>query len=63
MAVTSRDRDGSVAAPGDRHNRTLTFLETRFPESRKKAYYLVSIYEPLPPQARKDLKEVGGQRG
>ena len=45
------------------HNRTLTFMERRFPESRRKAYYLMSIYERLPPQARKDLKEVGGRRG
>jgi hypothetical protein len=33
------------------------FLERRFPESRRKAYYLMSIHEHLPPQARKDLKE------
>src|SRR5438132_2549277 len=31
------------------------FLERRFPESRRKAYYLMSIHEHLPPQARKDL--------
>ena len=35
------------------------FLERRFPESRKKAYYLMSIHEHLPAQARKELKEVG----
>ena len=35
------------------------FLERRVPESRRKAYYLMSIHEHLPPQARKDLKEVG----
>jgi hypothetical protein len=35
------------------------FLERRFPESRRKAYYLMSIHEHLPPQARKDL-EAGG---
>ena len=35
------------------------FLARRFPESRRKAYYLMSIHEHLPPQARKDLKEVG----
>jgi hypothetical protein len=34
------------------------FLERRFPESRRKAYYLRSIHEHLPPQARKQLKEV-----
>src|ERR1700758_2457025 len=33
------------------------FLERRFPESRRKAYYLMSIHEHLPPQAKKDLKE------
>src|SRR5437660_675801 len=35
------------------------FLERRFPESRRKAYYLMSIHEHLPPQVRRELKEVG----
>jgi len=35
------------------------FLEGRFAGSRRKAYYLMSIHEHLPPQARKQLKEVG----
>ena len=35
------------------------FLQDRFPESRRKAYYLMSIHENLPPQVRKDLKLVG----
>ena len=35
------------------------FLARRFPESRRKAYYLMSIHEQLPPQVRKELKEVG----
>ena len=35
------------------------FLENRFPESRRKAYYLMSIHEHLPPQVRKDLREIG----
>ncbi len=35
------------------------FLERRFPESRRKAYYLMSIHEHLPPQVRKKLKQVG----
>jgi hypothetical protein len=35
------------------------FLEKRFPESRRKAYYLMSIHEHLPPEARKELKEIG----
>ena len=39
------------------------FLERRFPESRRKAYYLMSIHEQLPPQARRDLKEVGWTKG
>ncbi|MGA8428600.1 MAG: hypothetical protein WB729_02175 [Candidatus Sulfotelmatobacter sp.] len=39
------------------------FLEKRFPESKRKAYYLMSIHEHLPPQARKQLKEVGWSKG
>ena len=39
------------------------FLEKCFPESRRKAYYLMSIHEQLPPQARKQLKEVGWTKG
>ena len=39
------------------------FLNHRFPESRRKAYYLMSIHENLPPQARKQLKEVGWTKG
>ena len=39
------------------------FLERRFPESRRKAYYLMSIHENLPPQARRQLKEVGWTKG
>ena len=39
------------------------FLARRFPESRRKAYYLMSIHEHLPPQARKDLKEMGWTKG
>jgi hypothetical protein len=39
------------------------FLRWRFPESRRKAYYLMSIHEHLPPQARKELKEVGWAKG
>jgi hypothetical protein len=35
------------------------FLERRFPESRRKAYYLMSIHENLPRIVRKDLKQVG----
>ena len=35
------------------------FLEKRFPQSRRKAYYLMSIQEHLPPPVRKQLKQVG----
>jgi hypothetical protein len=35
------------------------FLGHRFPESRRKAYYLMSIHEQLPRQIRQDLKLVG----
>jgi hypothetical protein len=35
------------------------FLEHRFPDSRRKAYYLMSIHENLPPPARKLLKQIG----
>jgi hypothetical protein len=35
------------------------FLEKKFPESRRKAYYLMSIHEHLPKQARKHLRQVG----
>jgi hypothetical protein len=39
------------------------FLGLRFPESRRKAYYLMSIHEHLPPEARKHLKAVGWTKG
>jgi hypothetical protein len=32
-------------------------------ESRRKAYYLMSIHEHLPPQARRELQEVGSTKG
>ena len=35
------------------------FLEKRFPESRRKAYYLMAIHERLPRQIHRDLREVG----
>lgn len=35
------------------------FLERRFPQSRRKAYYLMAIHEHLPPEARRELKQVG----
>jgi len=35
------------------------FLERRFPESRRKAYYLMSIHEYLPKPIRHDLKQLG----
>jgi hypothetical protein len=40
------------------------FLERRFPESRRKAYYyLMSIHESLPPEAKRELKQVGWTKG
>jgi hypothetical protein len=39
------------------------FLERRFSESRRKAYYLMSIHEQLPPQVRRELKDVGWTKG
>jgi hypothetical protein len=39
------------------------FLERRFPELRRKAYYLMSIHEHLPPKVRKELKAVGWTKG
>ncbi len=35
------------------------FLERHFPESRRKAYYLMAIHEHLPREARRELKQVG----
>jgi hypothetical protein len=35
------------------------FLERKFPESRRKAYYLMAIHEHLPRVAKPDLKLVG----
>src|SRR5256886_9601366 len=35
------------------------FMERCFPDSRRKAYYLMSIHEYLPPQIRRELKQVG----
>jgi hypothetical protein len=39
------------------------FLERRFPESRRKAYYVMSIHEHLPPEIRRDLKDIGWTKG
>ena len=39
------------------------FLHRRFPESRRKWYYLMSIHENLPPQARKELEKLGWAKG
>jgi len=39
------------------------FLERRFPESRRKAYYLMSIHEHLPPEVKRELKQVGWSKG
>ena len=39
------------------------FLERRFPESRRKAYYLMSIHEHLPPEVKRELKDLGWTKG
>jgi hypothetical protein len=39
------------------------FLEHRFPGSCRKAYYFMSIHEHLPPQARRELRQVGWTKG
>jgi hypothetical protein len=39
------------------------FLRRKFPESRRKAYYLMSIHENLPPKARKELENLGWAKG
>src|SRR5438132_10275407 len=39
------------------------FLERRSPESRRKAYCLMSIHEHLPPQVKRELKQVGWTKG
>jgi hypothetical protein len=35
------------------------FLEKKFPESRRKAYYLMAIHEQLPRHTHRDLRQVG----
>ena len=35
------------------------FLEKRFPQSRRKAYYLMAIHEQLPSPIRRGLREIG----
>jgi hypothetical protein len=35
------------------------FLEKRFPESRRKAYYLMAIHEQLPRKIHRELRQVG----
>ena len=35
------------------------FLEKKFPESRRKAYYLMAIHEQLPRQTHHELRQVG----
>ena len=37
----------------------MNFWEGGFPDSRRTAYYLMSIHEHLPPQVRRELKQVG----
>lgn len=35
------------------------FLERKFPESRRKAYYLMAIHEHLPPIRKSELEQIG----
>jgi hypothetical protein len=35
------------------------FLERKFPESRRKAYYLMAIHEHLPPIRKRELEQIG----
>ena len=39
------------------------FLARRFPESRRKAYYLMSIHEHLPPEVKSGLTAIGWTKG
>src|SRR5437867_12680971 len=39
------------------------FLERRFPESRRKAYYLMAIPEHLPPKVKRELQRGGRMTG
>ena len=57
-----RGTGGTVLAAGELKSFD-EFLERKFPGSRRKAYYLMSIHEHLPPQARKQLKEIGWTKG
>jgi len=57
-ATRTRSRRWSYETPSPHE-----FLARRFPESKRKAYYLMSIHEHLPPQARRELKEVGWTKG
>ena len=41
----------------------MSFWKGGFPDSRSKAYYLMSIHEHLPPQIRRELKQVGWTKG
>jgi hypothetical protein len=38
------------------------YLSRHFPESRRKAYYLMSIHEQLPRDIRKELKQIGSSK-
>ena len=35
------------------------FLERRFPQARRKSYYIMSIHDQLPRQVRHELKQIG----
>ena len=62
-ALPVRGSGGAVLAAGKPEVVRRVSWQRRFPESRRKAYYLMSIHEHLPPQARKELKEMGWTKG
>jgi hypothetical protein len=53
MAVPVRGRAGRYWRLGNLKSFD-EFLERRFPESRRKAYYLMSIHEHLPPEPQRN---------
>jgi hypothetical protein len=57
-----RGQGGTVLARG-KDDVIRRFPEHRFPGSRRKAYYFMSIHEHLPPQARRELRQVGWTKG
>ena len=58
-AACNRSAPANVAAMVDGRAITYADLEKRFPESRRKAYYLMAIHENLTRIPKKQLREVG----